>query len=1006
MPQVAYIDPENRLSPSEDYNFLRAAGIKLIEKLSGKIWTNYNTHDPGITLLEALCYSITDLAYRTSFDIKDLLKSGMLPGDQNKDFLYTAREILPCSPVTITDYRKIILDTAGVKNAWIETCSNSEVALFLPAILHYPSTTHITGQLRYEATKGDLIAYLPGLYKVMIAYEEDVRSPAERLAVIRLIMNKLHSQRALCEDFISILPIEYEPFNMEAELQVIDGSDVDRIAAEVFRLIYEFFSPEIKFYSLEQMLEKGYSSEEIFEGPLLENGFIDTAELNQSERYRNVHQSDIVGLLSGIDGLVAVKRCTFPCEYGSSYSDFSRWINDVRARGKMPQLDLNRSTITFVRTSDRHRTQNQNQVNAANVRAIYRFLQSENKRSGRSQVAEDIPIPEGKDMKVSEYVPMLHDLPANYGLQERLVDGHKDPQRLDDIAITKFQRGMDELNADQKKQVYDDYKLRCLEGLKPSSRQALQLKGFLLVFEQIMADYLSQLANLKALFSFNDDAVKSFFPQALKNIHDLETLLLNISDEGKMVPLQMETEASLSQGRDRVLNHLLARFGENMDFYGNDLKTGDPGNNRAKLAAKSGFLRDYINVSKYRGTGPNYKAEAEGLNSVNVAGLKKRVSRLLGIRDYSNRYCTSESISITQVPYADGSERYLAVVANAGGEVLLSGAEVKHISNAEEVLNFVLNSGNVRANYNIDAGGNSFAYELTNGNLDGTETVASGRFETLENMEANLSALIQYLESVALDENFHVLEHLLLRPKIEGTTLLKSPGELLIIDQSFGFKDLVFYTFSVSTQHDLVNGGTIWKLKLKDGVQEVLYAEDDFIFESHLNKRIENIRSIAAELRNYQLEQDTAGTYTFKILNGSKILAVSAIKYQNVEERAQDIQHLVKFFSFELTLKPPGAEDFTDGEYVVPNPYAFQVSIFIPNWPRRFRDPSFMHLLEKAIYLETPAHIYAHVYWLDYMQMKTFEQAYQPWLKTLADDDIPEVNIVNNLVQVINDLNS
>ena len=1006
MPQVAYIDPENRLSPSEDYNFLRAAGIKLIEKLSGKIWTNYNTHDPGITLLEALCYSITDLAYRTSFDIKDLLKSGMLPGDQNKDFLYTAREILPCSPVTITDYRKIILDTEGVRNAWIEPCSNSEVALFLPAILHYPSTTHITGQLRYEASKGDLITYIPGLYKVMVECAEDIRSPAEKLAVIRLIMNKLHSQRALCEDFISILPIEYEPFNMEAELQVIDGTDIDRIAAEVFSLIYDFFSPEVKFYSLEQMLKKGYSSEDIFEGPLLENGFIDTAELDQSERYRNVHQSDIVGLLAGIDGLVAVKKCTFLCEFGSSYSDFSRWINDVRARGKMPQLDLSRSTLAFARTSDRHRTQIQNQVNANNVRSIYRFLQSENKRSGLRQFAEDIPIPQGEDMKVSEYVPMQHDLPTNYGLQERMIDVNKDPQRLDDIAISKYQHRMDELNADQKKHVYDHYKLSCLESLKPNSRQALQLKGYLLVFEQIMADYLSQLAHLNALFSFNDDAVRTYFPQALKNIHDLETLLLNISEEGEMMPLQMETEATFIPRRDRVLNHLLARFGENMDFYGNDLKRDDPKENRAKLAAKSGFLRDYINVSKYRGTGPNYKTSAEGLNSLNVAGLKKRVSRLLGMKDYSNRYCTSESISIAQVQYENGLESYLAVVANAGGEALLSGAEVKHISKAEEVLTFILNRGNLRANYNIHTRENGFAYELTNGNLDGTETVASARFETLEKMEASLSAVIQYLESIALDENFHVLEHLLLRPKIAGTTLLKTPGELLNIDQPPGFEDLVFYTFSVSTQHDLVNGGTIWKLKLKDGVQEVLYAEDDFIFESHLNKRIENIRFTAAELSNYQLEQDTAGKYTFKIVNGSKVLASSAIKYQNVEERAQEIHQLIKFFSFELTLKPPGAEDFADGAYAFPNPYAFQVSIFIPRWPKRFKDPSFMHLLEKAIYLETPAHIYAHVYWLDYMQMKTFEQAYEPWLKTLADHDIPDVNIVNNLVQVINDLNS
>ena len=27
-------------------------------------WTDHNTHDPGITVLEALCYVLTDLQYR------------------------------------------------------------------------------------------------------------------------------------------------------------------------------------------------------------------------------------------------------------------------------------------------------------------------------------------------------------------------------------------------------------------------------------------------------------------------------------------------------------------------------------------------------------------------------------------------------------------------------------------------------------------------------------------------------------------------------------------------------------------------------------------------------------------------------------------------------------------------------------------------------------------------------------------------------------------------------
>ena len=60
---------------SMDFNFLKEEGIRRIQELSGKIWTDYNVHDPGVMLLEVLCYALTDLGYRTSFDIKDLLAS-------------------------------------------------------------------------------------------------------------------------------------------------------------------------------------------------------------------------------------------------------------------------------------------------------------------------------------------------------------------------------------------------------------------------------------------------------------------------------------------------------------------------------------------------------------------------------------------------------------------------------------------------------------------------------------------------------------------------------------------------------------------------------------------------------------------------------------------------------------------------------------------------------------------------------------------------------------------
>ncbi len=131
-------------SKSMRYDFLREEGLKHIQKLSGKIWTDYNAHDPGVTILEVLCYAITELGFRASYQIEDLITQD--PNDPDiadiKNF-FTARQILPNCPVTINDYRKLMIDVdvydphnqdcdhIGVRNAWIEKSKSSEIPVYV-----------------------------------------------------------------------------------------------------------------------------------------------------------------------------------------------------------------------------------------------------------------------------------------------------------------------------------------------------------------------------------------------------------------------------------------------------------------------------------------------------------------------------------------------------------------------------------------------------------------------------------------------------------------------------------------------------------------------------------------------------------------------------------------------------------------------------------------------------------------------------------------------------------
>src|SRR5664279_4211311 len=172
MDEQTTISKNRKLPLPQDYDALRAEGLKYIEDLSHSIWTDYNEHDPGITTLEALCYAITELAYRSDFDMKDLLtdKSGVTVSGQ---VFFTAKKILTNNPLTIDDYRKLLIDLDGVHNAWLfaDDSWKDEKGNLVPIneVLIYANCK--ADKLQYDTTNVPL--FLSGLYRVLLDLDDD-----------------------------------------------------------------------------------------------------------------------------------------------------------------------------------------------------------------------------------------------------------------------------------------------------------------------------------------------------------------------------------------------------------------------------------------------------------------------------------------------------------------------------------------------------------------------------------------------------------------------------------------------------------------------------------------------------------------------------------------------------------------------------------------------------------------------------------------------------------------
>ena len=112
-----------KYSDSTDYDALVRDYIDECQKYSSHIWTDYNIHDPGITALELLCLAITELGLKSELDIfRIIFNSQKLNFNPEEYALYSALDVFPTLPVTISDYRKSILDKFinYVDNVWVE----------------------------------------------------------------------------------------------------------------------------------------------------------------------------------------------------------------------------------------------------------------------------------------------------------------------------------------------------------------------------------------------------------------------------------------------------------------------------------------------------------------------------------------------------------------------------------------------------------------------------------------------------------------------------------------------------------------------------------------------------------------------------------------------------------------------------------------------------------------------------------------------------------------------
>ena len=976
---------------------LREQGLSYIEKLSGKLWTDYNTHDPGITFLELICYAITDLGYRTNMPVADLLASEKNNDEAMHRQFLSALHILPSAPVSVADYRKILVRISGVKNAWISRGHQHIMADYKKQ----PTELRYTPEGVAPVSGKEAIFSLKGLNTILIEYDtfnvpDEAALQQKQEEVKEAVRRVYHHFRNLCEDLAAVTEVPEQEIVICTEIELQPKADPEQVYAETAFAIDQYLSPDIHFYTLPQMQQKGYSSDQIFDGPVYDyssiistgdnqvsgeyftrKGFIDDAELSLSDLKRSVRLSDIIRVVNKVPGVKLIKNISFGfCSCQEKNKDkvaqsFQKdtWELCIR-EGHKPTLCLDNSVINFYKDIIPI------ELKMAEAKAKVLAVKNGFAKEQSNATIEDLPMPQGAYRNPGYYATMQNDLPPVYGVgANRLPDSVSDERKA----------------------------------------QAKQLQAYLLFFDQVLANYFSQLAHVKDLLSADDHSRKSYFNNAVAvtGNFDAENIFTGVVNWEAGIDEIYQTAGldNYTTRKNQFLDHLLARFNEQFSEYVFLLhRIYGPDFDAAIIRNKTDFYKDYEQVSTWRGSAADYyNAMPDELALANVSGLEKRVSRLLGFNNYKRYPLGTTAYNVAKISFSNPASRYNWTVAQNGAFVIIgTGQSLRQAEAYEELgLSTIIGMEETAYRYTISGDGTDAGFAITGAD----ERLAALSYQTfpvpapvdITALSVSLTdainevvnagaAAFTYVPDAAGKRVRFVLKNdagaviagsAIALPVLPGETATGKFAEAEAVVNKIIAADAK--AFRIVFNSDFTKATFI----LPDATGEVLLVANNWY---HVSKPVvasdtfADVQKAIASLIDYF-------TNEFR-LEGMYVV-------ENILLRPADMAGPAAFMP--VCMDP-------DGSYCYPlDPYSFRINIILPGYTLRLRNTYFRQYAERIIRLETPAHVLARICFVDETHMKAFEAAYNNWLKAKQQagggtDDITVAALTGKLIEVVEGL--
>ncbi len=930
-----YIDKKKK--GSGIYEDLHLEGIELLQKLSGNLWTDYNEHDPGVTILENLTYAITEQLHKAKLPIKDLLlrKKGeaLKSGDNG---LFEASDILTTNPITFNDYRKIWIDQVeNVKNIWIHIIDSHEGEL-----------NNIKGLLQVSVEKYE--------------YESDPEKEKDANRILRATIREVfHKHRNLCEDLYKIEIYRPLELTMKANISLVADANGEEVLANIFHMINDYLAPEVKYYSLWELKKKNIAINHIFNGPRLENGFILDEDLR--EPLTEIVISEIIKIISKIPEIININDFSLGYMDPETNEEFS-----IREDVKIPKHTSPK--LIFPAENKEIVFENSGIIFNPDLREVQKqlsFLQAIDYGGFKaaSNSLNRIPIPTGKYRDMTSYYPLRKQFPELYGIGDFGLSNAATPLRRAQVKqLQAYLMPFDQLLVNFSAQLQNIFNLYDVDTQDVVS-----------YFDAELSD-IDQLLDLVKTSENNDNS-----DEIKKEWRAILSIINNDFDAKALERLHQVTDSLLARYNEEFKTYSLRKI--NSNSYGEALASQKF--EKELLFAKRNFVKDYAMISYNRAKSFNYKkmpviTEGEIVEKEYIPGILQRMAILMGINDFRIRsltdtisdtgivvhprtleidIITKEIDIITPDEYIE-IEEIEDVVLNEVIEEDLT--KVMHYIGSENtILDQVLRRGVLRENYDIrkeNIEGDIRYYVMYKRTPNQSNIAHIANSEKAANQA--IKNAIDYLIGINQKcEGIYMIEHLLLLPPYHSQ-YFGYRMDLSLVQEELNI-NLIQYELSSSKQRNR-DVTALLEGMLADQLQYTIFFEHT----------------------GYVLE---ISTQEGEIIAISDKLYATRADLEVIIEKCKEV--LCQLDREQLASCVECTVYYGDTNIVDESFFSFQMSYILPSWPVRFQDDNFKRIFENTVYEESPIHIKSTTHWLAYATMDLFETYYYKWLTLLQNNE-------------------